>query len=58
MNFFWKKGEGQTDLQAGVGTAGSTAGGFAGMQAGGALGAKIGAFLGPKAHLLVLFLVD
>ena len=52
FEFFGRKGEGQTDLQAGVGTAGSTAGGFAGMQAGGALGAKIGAFLGPKGALV------
>jgi len=52
FEFFGRKGEGQTDLQAGVGTAGSTAGGYAGMKAGGALGVKIGAFLGPKGALV------
>ena len=48
LEFGGRKAEGQTNVQAGVGTAGSGVGGFAGMKAGAVLGAKIGVFLGPK----------
>ena len=52
FEFGGRKSEGQTDLQAGVGTAGSTGGGLAGMKAGSILGAKIGMVLGPKGALV------
>ena len=48
LEFGGRKAEGQTNVQAGVGAAGSGVGGFAGMKAGALLGAKIGIFLGPK----------
>ena len=41
-----RKGAGQTNLEAGVGTAGSTAGGLTGAYAGGKAGAAAGAFIG------------
>jgi murein DD-endopeptidase MepM/ murein hydrolase activator NlpD len=46
LDFFGRKGEGQTDLQAGVGAAGGALGGMAGAQAGAAAGAAIGALFG------------
>ena len=47
FEFGGRKGAGQTNLQAGVGTAGSTAGGLAGMKAGAAAGAALGTFIFP-----------
>ena len=46
FEFGGRKGAGQTNLEAGVGTAGSTAGGLAGAYAGGKAGAAAGAFIG------------
>ena len=46
FEFIGRKGAGQTNLQAGVGTAGSTAGGMAGFAAGGKAGAALGATIG------------
>lgn len=46
MEFGDRKAEGQTNLQAGVGTAASVAGGLAGAKGGAAAGAAIGALFG------------
>ena len=45
-DFVGRKGEGQSDLQAGVGAGGGLAGGLAGAWAGGEAGAAIGAGIG------------
>ena len=46
LDFMGRKGEGQSDLQAGVGAGGGLAGGLAGAWAGGQAGAAIGAGIG------------
>lgn len=46
MEFSGRKSEGQSNLQAGVGTAASVAGGLAGAKGGAAAGAAIGAMFG------------
>ena len=45
-DFMGRKGEGQSDLQAGVGAGGGLAGGLAGAWAGGQAGAAVGAGIG------------
>jgi murein DD-endopeptidase MepM/ murein hydrolase activator NlpD len=45
-DFMGRKGEGQSDLQAGVGAGGGLAGGLAGAWAGGKAGAAVGAGIG------------
>ena len=46
LDFMGRKGEGQSNLQAGVGAAGGALGGWAGAEAGAAAGAAIGALFG------------
>jgi len=46
LDFMGRKGEGQSNLQAGVGAAGGALGGLAGAEAGAAAGAAIGALFG------------
>ena len=53
FEFAGRKGEGQTNVQAGLGTAGSTAGGLAGLKGGAALGATIGTAIFPGAGTVV-----
>ena len=53
FEFAGRKGEGQTNVQAGLGTAGSTAGGLAGLKGGAALGATIGSAIFPGAGTVV-----
>ena len=47
FEFSGRKGAGQTNLEAGVGTAGSTAGGLAGAKAGAVAGAALGTLIFP-----------
>jgi hypothetical protein len=46
FDFYSRKQEGQTNVQAGLGAAGGAIGGYAGWEAGAALGASIGAAFG------------
>ena len=52
FEFKGRKDKGQTNVQAGLGTAASTFGGLKGFSAGAATGAKLGLVLGPKGALV------
>lgn len=53
FEFKGRKDEGQSNLQAGIGTAGSAAGGLVGWKAGAAAGAAIGTLFGPGPGTLI-----